>query len=914
MPDDYPTQSDPGSQPGSGPAQAAEPGLPAAGAADRDSGEDRETGGQSTGDTGTTDGRGGRDGRGAWAIAAALCVLLGAVASVLGARAVASNDKSGVRTTFQQSSNAIASTVKLAIQRQEELTVAASTYFAANPKATPAEFARWARWARTRRRYPELDALGLLPAPPPAPPAVARPAPAGAQAAAGSTEAAPASGETSSNQASTSVQASSPSTQASSTSAHASSLSTQTSTAAVHPSPPTVHASPAQLLSRDTGLSVYTRFSAGGRQLLAVETPVYRGNVTPHTVFGRTAASVGWLRAVLVPGAMLAQVRVGHPGYALGLTYRNGTSNLVFSSGAPVMGAQSSTNDLHDGWTVTSFGPAVDANVFADRDALAVLIGGILLSVLLGLLVDVIGAARASLPAPAPTDAEAQAGEDAGELPDKYLYEPVTGLPNRELTLDRAERMVARAGRDSGMLAGALFVDIDQLHEVNEKLGITAGNQLLKIVGERLLDVVRAGDTVGRLDGDEFVVLVESAARGVRLDSLAQRMIESLHKPIELDDFGPSFVLTASIGVAFGRYATPEDLLRDAHVALVSAKTAGKDRYTLFNANMRTVIEGRAVLEAELSTALAEGQFFLLYEPIYELSTRRVAGLQALIRWRHPTQGVLAPGDFIPLAEETGLIVPIGRFALEEACGRAAAWDVARGAGADPAVPAVGPGSHIGVSVKVSPHQLNRDGFVTDVQRALQQSGIEPALLTLEIPETALLRDLAAAAERLREIKRLGVSIAIDDFGGSGYAHQADLQQLPLDSLRVDRRSLAASEDESYRDWLLEAILLVGRDLALTVVATGIETHEQMAALRTLGCTMAQGALLGAPAPADAVSSLFDVELPPVGAVPPVAVAASGPAGVPEAVGAPGAAGAPEAAGAPAAAGAPGAAVGPTVN
>ncbi len=180
-------------------------------------------------------------------------------------------------------------------------------------------------------------------------------------------------------------------------------------------------------------------------------------------------------------------------------------------------------------------------------DALALLIGGILCSVVLGLLVDLLGAARWSTPAPAPTeddakaDAEVKAGAEAqdGALPDRYLYEPVTGLPNRELTLDRAERMVARAGRDSGMLAGALFVDIDQLKEVNEKLGLTAGNQLLKIVGERLEDVVRAGDTVGRLDGDEFVVLVESKARGVRLDSLAQRMIEALHKPVEIDSFGP---------------------------------------------------------------------------------------------------------------------------------------------------------------------------------------------------------------------------------------------------------------------------------------------------------------------------------------------------------------------------------------
>jgi diguanylate cyclase (GGDEF)-like protein len=724
---------------------------------------------------------------------------------------VAHSDSAKTETSFHQGSQAIASTLKLAIQRQEELTVAAATYFAANPKASAAEFAVWVTWARTRRRYPELDALGLLPAPPKTAP----------------------------------VKASATPVKASATPVKASATPVKASPKPVKASPAPVHLSPALLRSRNTGLSVYHPIAAGHRQALAVITPVYRGNVTPHSLFGRTAASVGWLREVLVPGAVLGQVLVGHPGYALALTHRNGASNLTFSSGARRSDAQNTTLNLHDGWTVTSFGPAAGASVLADGDALALLIGGILLSVLLGLVVDILGGA-ARPPAAAPADAEAEA--QASELPDKYLYEPVTGLPNRELTLDRAERMVARTGRDSGMLAGALFVDIDQLSEVNEMLGLTAGNQLLKIVGERLLDVVRTGDTVGRLDGDEFVVLVESAARGVRLDSLAQRMIEALHKPVELDAFGPSFVLTASIGVAFGRYATPDDLLRDAHVALVSAKTAGKDRYTVFNANMRTVIEGRAVLEAELSTALAENQFLLLYQPIYDLRTRKVAGLEALIRWAHPTQGVLAPDAFIPLAEETGLIVPIGRFMLEEACARAAAWNVA--------------GHRVGVSVKISPHQLNRDGFATDVQRALQQSGIEPSLLTLEIPETAMMRDLAAAAERLRVVKLLGVSIAIDDFGGSGYAHQSDLRQLPLDSMRVDRSSLAASEDEDYRSWLLEAIMLVGRELSLTVVATGIETHEQMATLQAIGCTMAQGALMGSPTPVDAIASLFEIDLP----------------------------------------------------
>ncbi len=753
--------------------------------------------------------------RGVWAAVALLCVVVGVLGSLLGAHAVAKSDAAKTETSFHQGSRAIASTLKLTIQRQEELTVAAATYFAANPKASPAEFAAWVRWARTLRRYPELDAIGLLPAP-----------------------GAPAHTHTTASTSSTSGEASSASTDVSPT-------PIEVSSPPAHPASAPVHVSPKEQLSRDTGLSIYTPISAGHRQALAVLTPVYRGDVTPHSVFGRRAASVGWLREVLVPGVALRQVLVGHPGYALSVLYRPDSptgarpANLLFTSGAPRSGAQSTTIGLHDSWSVTSFGPARSASVYTDGDALALLIGGTLLSVLLGLLVFVLGGGRAP--------ARARRAK-APELPHEDLYEALTGLPNRALTLDRAERMVARAGRDSGMLAGALFVDVDRLKDVTEKLGQEASDQLLRIVGERLEGVVRTGDTVGRLGGDEFVVLVESAARGVRLDSLAQRMIEALHKPVELDDFGPSFVLTASIGVAFGRYATVADLLRDAHLALVSAKAAGKDRYTLFNANMRTVIEGRAVLEAELSTALAEKQFFLLYQPIYDLGTRKVVGLEALIRWQHPAQGVLEAGGFLLLAEETGLIVPIGRWALEEACGRAAAWNVA--------------GHRVGVSVNVSANQLNRDGFATDVRRALQQSGIEPSLLTLEIAETTVMRDLAVVAERLAEIKQLGVSIAIDDFGGSGYARHSDLQRLPLDVLKVDRSTLAASEDEAYRTWLLEAILVVGREASLRVIATGIETSEQMAALQAMGATLAQGSFMGKATPVDAVASLFDADLP----------------------------------------------------
>jgi diguanylate cyclase (GGDEF)-like protein len=566
---------------------------------------------------------------------------------------------------------------------------------------------------------------------------------------------------------------------------------------------------------------------------------VYKGGVPPSGFTARREAFVGWLREVLLPTVVLTQALQGHPESAIRLRNRVGSSSVVFTAGSPQSGAQSTTTNLHNGWSARSFGGRVDAAVLADWHALVLLIAGILLSAMLALLVVVLGAGRPRSAAPA---------MKPREVPHEDLYDPLTGLPNRALMMDRAQRTLERASRESGLLAGALFIDIDWFENVNEKLGPAAGDQLLSIVADRLATVIRAHDTVGRLGGDEFVILVESAARGARLDSLARRVIEALHKPVELDDFGPSIFLTASIGVAFGRYQSPDELFRDARLALEASKAAGKDRYTLFNANMRSVIEGQGVLEAELNAALAEKQFFLLYEPIVDLANRNVVGLEALIRWRHPTQGVLGPDDFLALAEEIGLTVPIGRWMLEEACTRAAAWDVA--------------GHRVGVSVAVTANQLRREGFATDVRRALLQSGLEPSLLTLEIAESTVMHDLDTVATQLAELKQLGVRIAIEDFG-SGYAHHSDLRRLPLDFLNVDRSSLASADDEDYRSWLLQAILVLGRDLSLTVLAKGIATHEEMITLQTMGCELAQGPLFGEPVPAEAVvERVFDAGTP----------------------------------------------------
>ena len=787
-----------------------------------------------------------------WAIVAALCAAGGAVASVLGAHSVAHSDTTSARKTSQQSAVAVATSAKQAIQREQELNVSGATYFAGNPTSSQSQFSTWAKWAQMLHRYPELQQLGLVTL-------VRAPELPKFEAQAKGTPLVR-----------TTVTAAATRPTATKTAKPA------TPQAATRPTP-RLHIRPAGarpyyclalarlarspgerppagfdycasrnglLVSRDTGLSHYTAMSASGAEVLEVMTPVYRGNQPPATQAARQAAFTGWLRELLSPVIVVRQALQGHQG-ALTMIFHSHTANVEFAGHTADPGGPATTVTASGGWTIQAYGATVGTGVLSDGNALALLIVGCALSALLGLLVFVLGTGGGRAPQPARTQGPQLAGG-----PNEDLHDPLTGLPNRALMIDRAECMLARAGRQSGLLVGALFIDIDWFEDLNTRIGREGSDQVLKIVAERLEGVVRAGDTVGRLGSDEFVLLVESAARGARLDSLARRVVEALHKPFEIDGAGPDLFITASIGVAFGRYETPEDLLRDAQLALHAAKAAGKDRYTLFNANMRSVIEGRGVLEVELNAALAEKQFFLLYEPIFDLGSGTVAGLEALVRWLHPKQGVLLPVDFIPLAEETGLTVPIGRWVLEEACNRAAAWNVA--------------GHHIGITVEVSANQLNRDGFVTDVRRALQQSGIEPGLLTLAIAETTVMRDVAAAVNRLEEIKQLGVRLAIDDFGGSGYAYHSDLRRLPLDFLKVDRSSLAASEDEDYRTWLLEAIMIVGRDLSLTVIAKGIESLEQMGALQTMGCMMAQGDMMGKPVPASAIESVFSMTLPTV--------------------------------------------------
>jgi diguanylate cyclase (GGDEF)-like protein len=802
-----------------------------------------------------------------WLVLAAACVAGGVVGSLLLARAIAHQDAADARRAFHRGAASV-SALAPALQRRDDTAAAAGAFFARSPKATSAELRAWARSEGALRASPALLSLeftglvaprelaayeallaGHAPTARPATPASgaslapaqgvgALALPSGAATAAGARSgAAPASvaTRTATSAAGTTGQI----VLAGTGPLVCAQLAGLARAPARVPSPSVRRCAPSAALSaaRATGLTHAVSISRGGKPELVLVTPVYRGGGVPATQDGRRAAFIGWQREVLRPQTLLRNALNGREAQALRLRYQSGSASAAFSSGVPAREAQSAALKLDGHWSVRVYGPALKTSVLANGDALAALLAGSVLALLLGAAVVLLGLARR--PGRVPASGLRAHGDRAQAH--QELYDSLTGLPNRALTLDRTERSIARAQRP-GWLVGAVVIDLDWFAHINDKLGREAGDELLAIVADRLDGAARTGDSVGRLQDDEFMILVECQPRGARLDLLAARVIEVLHEPAELPGFGPSVHLTASVGVALGRYSDPEALLRDARLALDSSKNGGRDRYTVFNANTRGVTEGGSTLEAELNLALADGQFELLYQPIYDLTSGRAVALEAFLRWVHPERGMLPPAEFLALAEDNGLIVPIGRWALEEACSRAAAWNVS--------------GHRVGVSVAVAARQLDRDGIATDVLRALQQSGLEPSLLTLEVAEAVVMRDLPAATARMQELKQLGVRLAIDDFG-DGYAYRSDLEGMPLDFLKVDRSALASAEGEDYRGWLFDAVLAFGRDLGLTVVAKGIETREQMASLVAMECHVAQGAFLAMPTPAADVDQLL---------------------------------------------------------
>ncbi len=413
-------------------------------------------------------------------------------------------------------------------------------------------------------------------------------------------------------------------------------------------------------------------------------------------------------------------------------------------------------------------------------------------------------------------------------------HDQLTGLPNRALILDRAEQMLSRARRNGGPVA-ALHVNLDNFTVVNDTLGHSVADELLRGVAARLDGLVRDTDALGRLGGDDFVVVAEEASLDAGAELIAERLLEALRTPFSIGS--TDLAITASIGVATGARANAEELLGDAEIAAHRAKVEGRDRCMTFESGMQDVVQRQAALEQDLRGAIEREEFFLVYQPTFDLRGMIPTGVEALIRWRSPSRGLVQPNDFIPQLEQSGLIVPVGRWVLERACAQGALWREA--------------GHPVGVAVNVSARQLDGDEFVAVVERALLTSGLDPHALTLEITETALMRNAQETAERLRAIKELGVRIAIDDFG-TGYSSLSHLQRFPVDALKIDRSFLSQLAENPEGETLLRTLVQLGKALSIETLAEGIERSQELALLQEEDCDSGQGYLFARPLEADA--------------------------------------------------------------
>jgi len=438
------------------------------------------------------------------------------------------------------------------------------------------------------------------------------------------------------------------------------------------------------------------------------------------------------------------------------------------------------------------------------------------------------------------TDEELTRREE--ELAFLATHDPLTSLPNRTLILARVEQMLARSVRSQEPVA-ALFIDLDNFKSINDTLGHGVGDELLQAVTARLRGVVREADALGRLGGDEFVVIAEELSLEVGPELVAERLLAALEPAFHLGEREEiKLTVSASIGIAVGQRTSAGELLRDADIAMYRAKWEGRNRYAVFESGMQSTVQDRMELEMDLREALQKREFVLAYQPTFDLSDMRPTGVEALIRWDHPTRGLVQPDAFIPLLEETGLITEVGRWVLSEACAQAVAWQRS--------------GHAIAMAVNVSGRQLDSDGLIADIEGTLSDTGLDAGALTIEITETTLMRNIEATAGRLLAIKALGVRIAIDDFG-TGYSSLAHLQRFPVDALKIDRSFIAGLRDNSEGETLIRTLVQLGKALSIQTFAEGIEQEDELSLLQAESCDSGQGFLFARPLDAAAAEAFF---------------------------------------------------------
>jgi diguanylate cyclase (GGDEF)-like protein len=585
---------------------------------------------------------------------------------------------------------------------------------------------------------------------------------------------------------------------------------------------------PARFAHPDAALSL--AFVIGGLQGLGIVIGPHWPVSHPHVVIGQSAAAV-----VAAPLAWVFRARMTPLARHLALVL----GTVMCSVGVVACGAHPSTLSVAAiyGLVVLYAGAFLSARALAGHLGLIAVLYGVALAVspfpaawvqwlqemsLLGVTGVLVASYASGL------------RRAAAERTHALFHDPLTGLANRALFLDRLDRLLTGTAAPAALLC----INVDEFRSVNASVGKDAADELLATLAQRLVGATRSEDTVARLGGDDFAVLVESGPMPDTALAVAARITDLIRAPFAID--GVTVSLDACIGVAIsdGRGTCPADLLRDADVALFMAKKAGRGRVEVVRPGMRAEAMEHLGLLADLRRAVEAEEFEVFYQPIVDADDGRPIGAEALLRWPNPARGPIGPDTFIPLAEAEGVIVPLGRWVLQQACRQAAQWIGAA---------VVGPRFHL--SVNVSTVQLATDAFVGDVAAALAESGLDPACLILEVTESAIMVDAELGQQRLRALADLGVRIALDDFG-TGYSSLNRLRGLPVHVLKVDKSFvdpiLRSSEDRA----LMQTVVTVGHSVGAIVVAEGVETAEQLAALRALGCDAVQGYLHARPQPA----------------------------------------------------------------
>ena len=732
-----------------------------------------------------------------WVMAAVPFVVLGSFASVLGAREAARNDVQASRQLLATTSQSTASTLKLALLHEQDLVVATGAFLVNSPGANEGQFSRWMASIRALKRYPELVGMAEVVIVPKAQLALFE-AKASANHA-GSFKITPAGNRP-----------------------YYCFARVEITRAGQMDEPAGLDfcdtpLGPLFLKAIDTGQGAILPFRSGNTDELAIGTPVYSSGTVPATVQARRAEFLGWTGTEIVPKVLLTSALRGHAHTAVKFQYRSGAIVASFASGVAPRSASSQSVNLHDGWNVRVYGAVSPGSLFDNANALALLTGGIALSLLIGALMYVLATSRSR--------ALVLVHQRTDELEHVALHDTLTGLPNRALILDRIKQMNARARRDHTNVA-LFYLDLDDFKDINDSLGHQMGDRLLIEVGLRLSKALRGGDTVGRLGGDEFVVLVEGASLAPGAEAVAQRLIDVMKAPFYVGEDESPLNVSTSIGIAEGIRREPEELLRDADIAMYRAKRFGKRRAVVFLPAMQEAIIDSRALTADLHSALERRELFLQYQPIVNLGTGKVTGVEALVRWRHPRKGLLQPDRFIPALESNGLIVPVGLWVLQESCRRGAQM--------------LAEGFMISVSVNVSAKQLERDRIITDVQNALSSTGFPAEMLTLELTETTLMANVDETLNRLNRLKALGVRLAIDDFG-TGYSSLAYVRQFPIDVLKIDQSFVSGIGETAAAGALVHSLVELGKALGIRTIAEGVETEAQRQTLIAENTDEAQG-------------------------------------------------------------------------